>query len=160
MLPIPNETDPAKVLENCNFLYSVEYKTRAALLPAMVSALAKDYPGISESAVLASVLEREQIRSTGTPEGVAFPHGKHESIDGICVAIATARHGIDFGRTTPMPCRIIVLTLSSLYRADGHLHFLAHMAGFLRFEAVRSAVLAAKNKAALLDALHQKVRLV
>ena len=142
------------VLEGCVLLAGVRHQSRESVLGAMVAALGQTMPSFPQDALLASILEREQVRSTGTPEGVAFPHGKHAMIDGVCAVIATAPHGIDFGGITPLPCSIIVLTVSSVYRADGHLHFLAHMARCLRYPEVRAAVLEAKSKSTLLDALH------
>lgn len=149
----PDQIDAWRVLENCCFLSGLAVQSRESVLAAMVTSLGQMLVNFPESEVLASVLKREQVRPTGTPEGVAFPHGKHATIDGVYAALATVAPGIDFGGIRPVPCQIIVLTVSSVYRADGHLHFLAYMARSLQDVTIRAAVLGAKNKAALLDVL-------
>ena len=148
--------EAGRVIESCTFMAGLALQPREIVLAKMVAALGASLPGIPEAEVLQSVLERENVRPTGTTEGVAFPHGKHADIDGVYTVVATIRgeEGIDFGSCKPLRCRIIVLTVSSSYRADGHLQFLAYMARCLRHPTIRASVISAQNKAAFLDALH------
>ncbi|MFU8780207.1 MAG: PTS sugar transporter subunit IIA [Kiritimatiellia bacterium] len=144
--------DPFQLVASCHFLPQLEAQTREAVLEMMVRQLDVDLPAISRVELLASVLRRERIRATGTPEGVAFPHGKHARIDDIYAVVATTQKPVDFGAGEAMPCRILILTVSSVYRADSHLQFLAHMARCLCQAKVRDAVLAAKDEHALIRA--------
>jgi len=149
----PNQADGAVLLQNCCFVPNLAATTREEALVALVAVLARVYPVLPEAEILQSVLHRERLRTTGTLEGVAFPHGKHAGIHGLYAAVATQPEGIDFGSEQVMPCQILILTVSSAYRADGHLQFLGYMARYLRIPSVRAAVLAAQHKADFIRAL-------
>ncbi len=145
--------DAVALLENCLFMPGVRETTRESLLVTMVASICEVYPVLAYPDVLASVLERERVRATGTPEGVAFPHGKYAGSSGVYAVVATAPHGIDFGAGECMRCQIVVLTVSSAYRADGHLHFLSYMARRLRAPHVRAKIIRARSKAGFVKAL-------
>jgi mannitol/fructose-specific phosphotransferase system IIA component (Ntr-type) len=148
-----DELSPSAVLSQSCFMPDLAVGRRDEAIRVMIEALARQHPFLDTPLVLESVLVRERVRATGTPEGVAFPHGKHNGLGGPFAAIAIASAAIDFGADHRLPCRILILTISSAYRSDGHLQFLGHMAGYLRWPDVRSAVLAARDKAAFLQAL-------
>lgn len=148
-----DELSPSVVLSQCCFMPDLAGVRRDDTIRLMVEALARLHPFLDIPLVQESVLVRERVRATGTPEGVAFPHGKHNGLDGPFAAIAIASAAIDFGADQSLPCRILILTISSAYRSDGHLQFLGHMAGFLRWPEIRAAVLAARDKAGFLQAL-------
>ncbi len=145
--------DIGDVLEHGLFMPGVRETAREPLLVTMVAALCAAFPVLPYKDVLTSVLEREKVRSTGTSDGVAFPHGKYAGAAGVYAVLATAPQGIDFGAGEYMPCQIVVLTVSSAYRADGHLHFLSYMARCLRDPHVRAMLLKARNGDAFAEAL-------
>jgi nitrogen PTS system EIIA component len=141
-----NQDDASDVLSNCFYMPHLSAKTRDAAIGQMVTYLASRVPGLPGAALLASVLERERLCPTGTPDGVAFPHGKLAEVDGVYGVVATMCEPVSFGDDTAMPCRILVLTVSSSFRADGHLLFLSHMARCLYRETARKALLSATDE--------------
>jgi fructose-specific phosphotransferase system IIA component len=94
---------------------------------------------------LQAVLEREDKMSTGVQHGVAIPHGKLASIEGLITAFAIKREGVDFGSLDGQPSRIFVMTISSNLRTGPHLQFLSGICQMLNSESVRERLLAAAS---------------
>jgi Phosphotransferase system mannitol/fructose-specific IIA domain (Ntr-type) len=63
--------------------------------------------------VLADVLEREKIMSTGMQHGIAIPHARTEGTDKPVLAIGIHKKGIDFQTIDGTPAHIIALIASS-----------------------------------------------
>jgi PTS system nitrogen regulatory IIA component len=95
------------------------------------------------------VWEREEKMSTGVQHGVAIPHGKLSSIDGLLTAFAIKKEGIDFGSLDGQPSRIFVMTLSSNLRTGPHLQFLSEICKVLNSAAVRVRLLQAQSATAV-----------
>lgn len=93
------------------------------------------------------VIEREGKMSTSLENGIAVPHGKSNSIDGLLVAVGLKQKGIDFKSTDGQPSNIIILILSSAAQSGPHVRCLAEIGRLLQSEANRKKILAAKDAA-------------
>jgi len=85
--------------------------------------------------------------------GIALPHGKHASVPGLVSAIGVCPDGVAFDSLDGLPSRIFVMTVSPPQTVGPHLRFLAAVGKLLGRAEIRAAVLAATDKAALLQAL-------
>ncbi|HWP39275.1 MAG TPA: PTS sugar transporter subunit IIA [Tepidisphaeraceae bacterium] len=88
----------------------VESLSRAGALPASA---------IDE--VVAALVKREQIGSTGFGKGVAVPHVKHAKIRKMVGTIGRSSRGIDFAALDHQPVYSIVLLLSPENQPQQHL---------------------------------------
>ncbi len=150
-------TTPDSVLAACCFLPALQGKDRDTVLVEMVRHSASHFGLQDEEGLLAAIEIRENTRSTGTPEGVAFPHGKHQEVQGVLCTVGVSPTGVAFGQSPELSvCRIIVLTLSSVYLSDDHLHVLAHLANHLRHAATRETLMNCQTREAFLRAMGQK----
>jgi mannitol/fructose-specific phosphotransferase system IIA component (Ntr-type) len=59
--------------------------------------------------LLADVLSREKLVTTGVGHGVAFPHAKSEAVSGVVFAFGRATGDIDFGALDGLPVRLVFL---------------------------------------------------
>ena len=50
----------------------------------------------SEDSIVAAIMKREELGSTGIGNGVAVPHTKHPSVTKLVAAIALTNGGVDF----------------------------------------------------------------
>ncbi|RMH13674.1 MAG: PTS sugar transporter subunit IIA [Planctomycetota bacterium] len=71
--------------------------------------------------LIAKVLEREKMSSTGFGRGVAVPHVKHPSVDRLVAAVGLSRDGVDFNALDKQPVYSIFLLLSPEDRPEEHL---------------------------------------
>ena len=97
------------------------------------------------------VLAREAMMSTGMENGVAIPHGKTDTVDGLLVAMALCPEGVDFDCIDRNPARILIVTLSPASRTGPHIRFMAEISRILRDATLRDQVLKAMTPEAVVD---------
>lgn len=141
------EIDFKSVIQNAVVILRPAAGSKEELIAEMVSALAERGMICDRDSTLAAVLKRERSMSTGMQHGVAIPHAKTDTTDGVVVAVCIKRDGIDFNSLDRLPSNIIVLTVSSVLRAGPHIRFLAEIGRLLERPSVRARVLAAATAA-------------
>ena len=92
-------------------------------------------------AALRAVLDRERKMSTGMQCGIAIPHGKTASVDGLVAAFGLKREGINFDSLDGLPTHIFVMTLSPENRTGPHIQFLAEIGRQLNDPQIRERLL-------------------
>jgi len=91
-------------------------------------------------AVLASIIVREQTRSTGIGHGLAVPHGKTSGCTSLCMSVGKPVEPIDFGSPDGVPCNIVVLLASPIDKTGPHIQALASISRLWLTEKFRTAV--------------------
>ena len=123
-----------------------DFVVQAALIPeiplgskesairSMVSALrqAGSIKASDEDGIVAAILKREELGSTGIGRGVAVPHTKHPSVDKLIAAIAVSRDGVDFSSLDGEPVYVMFLLVSPPDRPGDHLRGLENISRHLR----------------------------
>ncbi|MCS6783422.1 MAG: PTS sugar transporter subunit IIA, partial [Gloeomargarita sp. SKYG98] len=104
-------------------------------------------------AALKTVLERERKMSTGLQNGIAIPHGKTDTVDGLVAALGIKKEGVDFDSLDKQPSTIFLLTLSPATRTGPHIQFLADISRVLHDPSTRKQVLEATSEEVILDLL-------
>ncbi|MEK6259741.1 MAG: PTS sugar transporter subunit IIA [Planctomycetota bacterium] len=123
-----------------------DFVVQAALIPeipvgskesairSMVSALrqAGSIKDSDEEGIVAAILKREELGSTGIGRGVAVPHTKHPSVDKLIAAIAVSKEGVDFSSLDGEPVFVMFLLVSPPDRPGDHLRGLENISRHLR----------------------------
>ena len=73
-------------------------------------------------------LEREQIETTGIGGGVAIPHARTDTVEGICVCLGISSKGIDYTSIDDKPVHILVLLVANESAHEAYLNTLACVA--------------------------------
>jgi PTS system fructose-specific IIA component/PTS system nitrogen regulatory IIA component len=74
-----------------------------------------------EAKIVAAIMTREELGSTGIGRGVAVPHTKHPSVDSLIATIGLCRGGLDFSSLDGEDVYIIFLLVSPPDRPGDHL---------------------------------------
>lgn len=82
--------------------------------------------------IVASLLRREELGSTGIGECVAIPHAKHPAVTREIGTIAWSARGLDFNSVDGRPVHLIVLLLSPVDHPSDHIRALAKVSKFIR----------------------------
>ena len=82
--------------------------------------------------IVAAILKREELGSTGIGRGVAVPHTKHPSVDKLIAAIAVSKDGVDFASLDGEPVYVMFLLVSPPDRPGDHLRGLENISRHLR----------------------------
>lgn len=86
----------------------------------------------NEEAVIAAILKREELGSTGIGNGVAVPHTKHASVEKLSATVAICHAGVDFASLDGAEVYILFLLVSPPDRPGDHLRGLENISRHLR----------------------------
>jgi PTS system nitrogen regulatory IIA component len=114
------------------------------------AALALGYDG---GTILDALTAREALGSTGIGHGVALPHARIPRITHLFGLFAVLERPLDFGAVDEQPVDLVFLLLVPANAGKEHLAALAAISRRLRNHEIVRAVRAAKDPAALYEAL-------
>ena len=122
---------------------------------AMVASLkdAGAIPADEEENIVAAILKREELGSTGIGNGVAVPHTKHPSVDHLVANVAISQAGVDFASLDGENVFILFLLVSPPDRPGDHLRGLENISRHLRDQTFCSFLRQAKSQADIVELL-------
>jgi PTS system nitrogen regulatory IIA component len=136
---------------------NLKVETKDGAIRAMVESLAKS--GSVKSAdcegIIAAILKREDLGSTGIGKGVAVPHTKHPSVDRLVATIALAKEGVDFASLDGEEVYILFLLVSPPDRPGDHLRALENISRHLRNDNFCNFLKQASSAQAVIDLLEE-----
>jgi len=103
--------------------------------------------------LLAAILEREKIMSTGIGLGIAIPHAKISSVTDFVVAFGKSDAGIEFNSLDGNPVHFVVLIAGPDNQQDRYLQLLARITLKLKDAGVRRSLTEATGREEILAAL-------
>ncbi|HEY3169372.1 MAG TPA: PTS sugar transporter subunit IIA [Thermoanaerobaculia bacterium] len=110
--------------------------------------------GDSEGLV-ARLLERERMGSTGLGAGLAIPHCKVRDLSDVVLAVGVSRSGIDFHAADAQPVTLVFLVLSPADAPAVHLQALARISRVIRMPGVAESVRREATAAGIAKALRE-----
>lgn len=131
----------------------LEATEKAAVIEELVGLLCDAYELHSKRTILAAVLEREEMMSTGIGYGVAVPHAKIEGFSSARIVAGLTEEGIDFAAIDGKPVRIFFLLVSPKNGSSEHVGILSRLSRILNKTEAREDLLSAKNEAEFLRVL-------
>jgi PTS system nitrogen regulatory IIA component len=117
---------------------------------AQLAERAQAVTGVDAALIRDTLMEREQLGSTGVGHGVAIPHGKIEGLSGVVGALARLETPVDFDAVDGEPVDLVFLLLAPSNATAAHLKALAKVSRLLRDENCREALRGAKSAEAML----------
>ena len=108
--------------------------TKEAAIASMVASLraAGSIQAQDEQSIVAAIMKREELGSTGIGNGVAVPHTQHPSVDRLIATVALAQDGVDFASLDGESVHILILLISPPDRPGDHLRGLENISRHLR----------------------------
>jgi mannitol/fructose-specific phosphotransferase system IIA component (Ntr-type) len=111
--------------------------TKEEAIREVVESLANSgrIPKNEQQAIVAAIMKREELGSTGIGKGVAVPHTKHSGVHRMVGTVAISRNGIEFAAIDREPVDLIILLVSPPDRPGDHLRALESISRHLRVDA-------------------------
>ena len=81
--------------------------------------------------ILKAIQEREAKMSTGISKGIAFPHGKTNTVDTIRVVIGISKKGILYDSLDGEPVYLLFMIISPIEDSQNHLRLLKRLADLI-----------------------------
>jgi PTS system fructose-specific IIA component/PTS system nitrogen regulatory IIA component len=103
-------------------------------------------PAGDEDGIVAAIMKREELGSTGIGRGVAVPHTKHPSVDRLIATVAICHDGVDFASLDGDDVHILFLLVSPPDKPGDHLRGLENISRHLRSETFCNFLKQAKTR--------------
>lgn len=111
-----------------------------------IATRAAQVSGLPEREVFDTLLQRERLGSTGIGNGVAIPHGKLVTLDGIFGVFARLDKPIDFEALDDKPVDLVFALFAPEGAGADHLKALAKVARVLRAPEVAERLRASEDR--------------
>lgn len=99
-----------------------------------ISFIAHNIYGLPQTDILESLLERENLGSTGFGGSIAIPHCKIDGIEAPLGVFISLAKPIDYGSIDDQPVDLIFALISPSHKGAAHLRALAEVSRLLRDE--------------------------
>ncbi|QUS36606.1 PTS sugar transporter subunit IIA [Falsirhodobacter algicola] len=120
-------------------MLDVEVADKAALLEMLSDRAAQLWP-LDRDKVLAKLIRREKLGSTGVGNGIALPHGPCAGLEAPALLFARLKPPIDFQSVDDRPVDLVLMLLLPKDNPAQHLSVLSMAARVLRQEDVAKAL--------------------
>lgn len=136
------------ILTPDSVLFNLKARCKREALEIMAEKASKavDRPSTE---IIETLLEREQLGSTGVGDGVAIPHGKIDGLRQISGLLALMEKPVSFDALDDQPVDLIFLLLAPANATAAHLKALAKVSRLLRAPETRAALRGADNAESL-----------
>ena len=107
---------------------------KESVIEEMVQALvdANEIKADDREGIVAAILKREDLGSTGIGKGIAVPHTKHPSVERLTGTVGISCEGVDFNSLDGDKVQLLFLLVSPLDRPGDHLRALENISRQLR----------------------------
>lgn len=135
----------------------IQVGTKEEAIRRMVSSLRStgQVSADNEESIVSAILKREELGSTGIGNGIAVPHTKHPSVEGLVATIAISQDGVDFSSLDGDDVFILFLLISPPDQPGDHLRALETISRHLRNENFCSFLKQARTPEAVMELLRE-----
>ena len=112
-------------------------------------------PPDEEPGIVAAVLKREELGSTGIGNGVAVPHTKHPAVETLTATVGLVHEGLDFASLDGEPVYIMILLVSPPENTRDHLRALETVSRHLKNDTFCNFLKQARTKQEVIDLLRE-----
>lgn len=137
----------------------LQAKTKFEALEELVDVLVKAKRVTDRKAAIQTLLDREELGSTGVGQGVAIPHGKTDIVKELVGALGISKSGIAFEALDGEPVHLFFLLLAPNGAGGAHLKALARISSLLKDKHIRRALMSADHKETILEIIRQEEKL-
>ena len=135
-----SQFDPVRFAEKFDFIIreatvpELAATTKDDALREIVAALVKagTVRADAQEGLVAALLKREQLGTTGIGNGVAVPHAKHEAVNRVVGNVDWSSRGIDFAAIDRQPVHLMILVVFPPNHAGAYLRALEEISRELR----------------------------
>ena len=131
-------------------------KSKREVLEELTGALLNSKANLDKEALVAVLLERERLGSTGIGDGIAIPHGKVQDLDELVLSFGRSTEGIEFDSMDGRPTHLFFLLIAPENSAGIHLRALAKISRLLKSGQFRQRLLEAETSEALFQVIQEE----
>ena len=133
------------ILKKEHIIKELDSRDKKNVLDELSSFLENEGEITSKENLLAALIEREKLGSTGIGENVAIPHAKISEIDKIITVFGRSKNGVEFESLDQKPVNFIFLVIAPENSTSQHLKALARISRLFKNPSLRESVLKANE---------------
>jgi PTS system nitrogen regulatory IIA component len=138
---------------------TLESKNKKDVIKELVELLVKSGKVNDKKKMVQTLMEREELGSTGIGQGIAIPHGKSDTVSDLAAAFALSSEGISFDSLDGEPVNIFFLLVAPEGAAGAHLKALARISSLLKDKYFRKSLLSAKTPEEVVKIIQEEEKL-
>jgi PTS system nitrogen regulatory IIA component len=131
----------------------LEASTKVGALGELVAKMLPVRRDVDGESLLAVLMERESLGSTGIGKGIALPHALLDGLGEPFIIFGRSTAGIPFDSRDAMPVHLIVLIVADSGSLETYLKILARLSRLLKDVSLRKRLISAADGASLLEIL-------
>lgn len=135
---------------------NIKSKTKKEVIEELVEMLAQKGLIADKKVTIESLMEREELGSTGVGQGIAIPHSKTKGVKELVAAFGVSKEGVNFEALDGEPVNIFFLLLAPEGAAGLMLKALARVSNFLKNKYYRRKIIEAVDKTAVLQTIEEE----
>ncbi len=124
---------------------SMESKNKKDAIKELIEVLVKSGKVKDKKKMIQTLMEREELGSTGIGQGIAIPHGKSDTVSDLAAAFGISHEGVNFDALDGEPVNIFFLLVAPEGAAGAHLKALARISSLLKDKYFRKSLLSAQS---------------
>jgi len=150
----------AEFLDQRSVAVDLEAQDKPSALAALVELAARCGSFTASEGIIAALMEREDLVSTGIGHCIAVPHCKTPELDKLMVAVARCKEPVEFGSLDGQPVKIFFLLIAPQSAANTHLKALAKIARFAKNPDTRKSFMEAEGAEGLFQCVLEHDKLI
>lgn len=123
----------------------------------LLAAIVRDLDGkgliADPETVVADLLARERVMSTGIGHGVAIPHAYSDGVEGLVAGVYRTTAGVEFGAPDSQNVDLLFVVLGERHSQREHIRVLAKISRLLSHAEFREDVRRAPDAAGVIDVM-------
>ncbi|HIJ50189.1 MAG TPA: PTS sugar transporter subunit IIA [Nitrospinae bacterium] len=142
-----------EILKKESVIADLVGKNKLEVIQEMTSCLKQNNIIKSDQVLLATLMEREKLGSTGIGENVAIPHGKSDELTQIITVFARSLEGVEFESLDQKPVHFVCMVIAPAHSTGQHLKVLARISRLFKNQVLREGILKAEDSNAIYSIL-------
>ena len=142
-----------EILKKESIIADLVGKNKLEVIQEMTSCLKQNNIIKNDQVLLATLIEREKLGSTGIGENVAIPHGKSDELTQIITVFARSLGGVEFESLDQKPVHFVCMVIAPAHSTGQHLKALARISRLFKNQALREGILKAEDTNAIYSIL-------
>ena len=138
---------------------SMESKNKKDAIKELVDVLVKSDKVKDKKKMIQTLMEREELGSTGIGQGIAIPHGKSDTVSDLAAAFGISADGVSFDSLDGEPVNIFFLLVAPEGAAGAHLKALARISSLLKDKYFRKSLLSAQSPEEVIKIIQEEEKL-
>jgi len=130
-----------EILDRGGIITGHQTTSKKRLLEQIANLFAEQLPDIKSGQIFSTLIERENLGSTGIGNGVALPHGRITGLDKVIGIFLQLQTALDFDAIDHLPVNLVFAILVPEDATEEHLKLLASLASVFRDDDTRQKLL-------------------